>query len=226
VNTLTVYRFKSDHWASSVSLSSSAACWNRSDAAPPTVMTVPTPMFVVQIKSVSLRPAGVAAAHRRAAPAAAKPPPTAEARQEDAVAAAEPVAPAPRDAAEAIMDLSTLQAETGASASAERNAEIELIIDSLPHLSLIQSIPVTVQPFGDKIFTATVRSLGVTGTGASIGETLLLLKDQIESIYHELSDKSRLDEDQRKMQDVLDTFIAKSHKYAAKEAKKSEWFRR
>ena len=63
-------------------------------------------------------------------------------------------------------------------------------------------------------------------TGASVGETLLLLKDHIESIYNELNDKPHLDDDQRKVQELLDTYIAKSHKYVTKESKKSDWFRR
>jgi hypothetical protein len=223
VNTLTIYRFKSNHWANSVSLSSGAACWSRTDAAPVTVMTVPTPMFVVQIKSASLQPYGGAGSYRRMVPAAPAPPtpPPSPAPE----AEAEPAQPETVAADEAETVPETPSADSGRRSSGA-NARIELIIDSLPHQSLIQSIPVTVEPLGDKIFTATVASLNITATGASVGETLLLLKDHIESIYNELNDKPHLDDDQRKVQELLDTYIAKSHKYVTKESKKSDWFRR
>jgi hypothetical protein len=222
VNTLTIYRFKSNHWANSVSLSSGAACWSRTDAAPATVMTVPTPMFVVQIKSASLQPNGGAGSYRRMVPAPPTPPPPAPPAPE---AEAEPAQPetVAVDAAATVPETPSARGERRSSNS---NARIELIIDSLPHQSLIQSIPVTVEPLGDKIFTATVASLNITATGASVGETLLLLKDHIESIYNELNEKPHLDDDQRKVQELLHTYIAKSHKYVAKESKKSDWFRR
>ena len=211
MNTLTIYRFKSNHWANSVSLSSGVACWSRTDAAPVTVMTVPTPMFVVQIKSASLQPNGGAGSYRRMVPAPPTPPPPPTPEAETEPAQPETVA------ADEAATVPETPSPDGGRRSSGANARIELIIDSLPHQSLIQSIPVTVEPLGDKIFTA---------TGASVGETLLLLKDHIESIYNELNDKPHLDDDQRKVQELLDTYIAKSHKYVTKESKKSDWFRR
>lgn len=86
---------------------------------------------------------------------------------------------------------------------------IELIIDSLPHYELTESIPVTIDPLGDAVFTAAVRNLDITATGNSIGEALLLLKEQIEFTYDDLSRRlPQLGYDQRTMLQMLQTYIA------------------
>jgi hypothetical protein len=85
---------------------------------------------------------------------------------------------------------------------------IELIIDSLPNLTLTEPIPVSIDPLGDAVFTATVRSLAITATGHSIGEALLILKEQIEFVYNDLSKRSRWDSDEKIMLQLLHTYIA------------------
>jgi hypothetical protein len=86
---------------------------------------------------------------------------------------------------------------------------IELIIDSLPHYELTEPIPVTIDPLGDAVFTAAVRNLDITATGNSIGEALLLLKDQIEFTYEELNRRlAQLSYEQRTMLQMLHTYIA------------------
>jgi hypothetical protein len=63
---------------------------------------------------------------------------------------------------------------------------IELTIDSLPHLQLIHAIPVTVNPLGEKLFTATVEALNLSGTGDTLSDALIVAKEQIELTYHRL----------------------------------------
>ncbi|HYM74230.1 MAG TPA: hypothetical protein VET89_14705 [Stellaceae bacterium] len=86
--------------------------------------------------------------------------------------------------------------------------QIELIIDSLPHRMLTEPIPVSIEALGDKVFTASVRNIGIHATGTSIGEALLVLKEQIEEIYGDLNDRSsHLDAEQKKTLQLLHTYI-------------------
>jgi hypothetical protein len=85
---------------------------------------------------------------------------------------------------------------------------IELIIDSLPNLTLTEPIPVAIDPLGETVFTASVHRLAITATGHSIGEALLILKEQIEAVYNDLAKRSQLDSDQKTMLQMLHTYIA------------------
>jgi HAMP domain-containing protein len=85
---------------------------------------------------------------------------------------------------------------------------IELIIDSLPNLRLTEPIPVAIDPLGETVFTASVHRLAITATGHSIGEALLILKEQIEAVYNDLAKRSQLDSDQKTMLQMLHTYIA------------------
>ena len=98
-----------------------------------------------------------------------------------------------------------------------KTAPIELIIDSLTGHTLIEPIPVIIEPLGDTVFTAAVRNLNIQATGNSIGEALLLLKDQIESTYDDLNKRSRHDADEKTTLQMLQTYIAPL-------SKKSQWF--
>ena len=101
------------------------------------------------------------------------------------------------------------------------SSQIELIIDSLPNHSLSEPIPVAIVSLGDKVFTASVTNMNIHGTGTSIGEALLVLKEQIEEIYAELSKRpSHLDTDQKATLQLLQTYIAPS---AAGNSKRPEW---
>jgi hypothetical protein len=86
---------------------------------------------------------------------------------------------------------------------------IELIIDSLPHHTLIEPIPVVIVPLGDKVFTASVLNNSIHATGTSIGEALLVLKEQIEEIYAELNKRlAHLDTEQKETLQLLHTYIS------------------
>jgi hypothetical protein len=93
---------------------------------------------------------------------------------------------------------------------------IELIIDSLPNLTLTEPIPVAIDPLGETVFTASVHRLAITATGHSIGEALLILKEQIEAVYNDLAKRSQLDSDQK-------TTLQMLHTYIAPPSKKPDW---
>jgi hypothetical protein len=86
---------------------------------------------------------------------------------------------------------------------------IELIIDSLPHHELTEPIPVTIDPLGDAVFTASMRYVDVSATGHSIGEALVLLKEQIAHTYDDLNRRlSQLNYEQKTALQMLHTYIA------------------
>jgi hypothetical protein len=87
---------------------------------------------------------------------------------------------------------------------------IELIIDSLTGHSLIEPIPVVIESLGDMVFTASVRNLNIQATGNSIGEALLILKEQIEITYDDLTKRPHRDADQKTALQLLQTYIAPS----------------
>jgi hypothetical protein len=98
----------------------------------------------------------------------------------------------------------------------EPNNRIELIIDSLSNHMLKEPIPVTIHSLGDAVFTASVPSLDMSGTGNSISEALLVLKGEIESAYEELTKRQHLSTDQKATLQVL-------HTYIAPQSKRSRW---
>ncbi|MBV9551353.1 MAG: hypothetical protein JO032_01050 [Alphaproteobacteria bacterium] len=96
---------------------------------------------------------------------------------------------------------------------------IELIIDSLPHHELTEPMAVTIDPLGDEMFTATMPVLEVAATGNSIGEALLFLKEQIESMYEDLNRRApHLTPEQKTTLQMLHTYVA-----AAPAPRKSRW---
>ncbi len=85
---------------------------------------------------------------------------------------------------------------------------VELIIDSLTHHVLTESIPVVIDAVGDTLCTAAMRNLDISATGGSIGEALLLLKEQIEFVYDKLNRRSHLSSDEKTTLQMLHTYIA------------------
>jgi hypothetical protein len=138
---------------------------------------------------------------------------------EPEAAAAEPVAAeaaAPGEAAKA-----RREAVEHAKPSSEKPAQphrLEMTIDSLPQHELTEPIPIVIDPLGDTIFTATISNLDISATGNSIGEGLLLLKEQIEFIYNDLSRRLTLTPDQKTTLQILHTYIRPVG------PKKREWF--
>jgi hypothetical protein len=110
-------------------------------------------------------------------------------------------------------DLSSLAAEASSgnvpqTSDAEGSAQsethmMELSVDSLPHLELTEAISVTVRSLGDRLVTASVDALNLSGTGDTVGDVLITVKEQIEVLYERLTKDSRLDEDEQNQLNIL-----------------------
>ena len=84
---------------------------------------------------------------------------------------------------------------------------IEMTIDSLPHHDLTEPIPIYIDPLGDTVFTASVAHLDICATGNSIGEAMVLLKEQIEFRYGDLNRRPKRSPEQTTMLQMLHTYI-------------------
>jgi hypothetical protein len=201
---------RSNQWSSSVVASSAATFSITTDDPSLSVMSAPMPALMLGLKGNSAIPFNLTQAAPPPAPVWRAPPPippvpAPEPPVEAAPAIDQPEPEPPQEAAEA-----TSEAEAEAVAELKNNAHaIELIIDSLPNHTLIEPIPITIESLGEKVFTASVRNLDISTTGNSIGEALLVLKGQIETIYRDLSKKNQtLDAHQKTMLQMLHTYIA------------------
>ena len=101
--------------------------------------------------------------------------------------------------------------------------QIELIIDSLPRHQLIEPIPVTIASLGDQVFTASVHALDVVGTGNTLGDALIIVKEQIEILYEKLSKAADLDKDEKKYLAYLQSHIKSSGPENSRHSKRSIW---
>lgn len=133
--------------------------------------------------------------------------PPAESEPESAPADPEPTSTA-EPAAEAERAAEAQPAEESHAAKPAPSNRLEMTIDSLPHHDLTAPIPIYIDPLGDAVFTATVANLDIMATGNSIGEALVLLKEQIEFIYGDLNRRHKQSPEQATMLKVLNTYIA------------------
>jgi hypothetical protein len=105
-------------------------------------------------------------------------------------------------------------------APAPNDTRIDLSIDSLPNHALSEPIPVVISSLGEAMFTASMRDLDLAATGNSIGDALLLLKEQIDATVEELKRRqSHLTHDERERLQMLLTYIRADQAPA-----KSRWF--
>jgi hypothetical protein len=88
--------------------------------------------------------------------------------------------------------------------------KISLSIDSLPRLQLIETIPVTVVQLGEKLFTATVDALSLSGTGNTLSDALVTVKEEIEVLHERLSRSTGLDDDEKRYLQYLQSHIKSS----------------
>jgi len=100
---------------------------------------------------------------------------------------------------------------------------IELIIDSLTRHELIEAIPVTVESLGDRVFTATVSALNLVGTGNTLGDALIVVKEQIEIQYEQLMKASERDSDEKKHFEYLQSHVKDSSSDESRHSKRSFW---
>ena len=188
--------------------SASAIPFNLSQTAPPPVPAWRAPPPVPPAAEPAVE-AGTDAAQEALLPVDQPPP------DEAAAEGADPwEAPAlEAEAADATPPADEQPAAPPAETEAHPNGQsrgMELMIDSLPHHSLTESIPVTLTPLGDGVFTVAVRDINISATGGTIAEALLVLKEQIEYVYDDLSKQSQLDSDQKAMLKGLKMYIQKS----------------
>jgi hypothetical protein len=134
---------------------------------------------------------------------------------EPEAAATEPVA---AEAADPAPDQESAEHAQPSSEQPAHPHRLEMTIDSLPHHELTEPIPIVIDPLGDTIFTATISNLDICATGNSIGEGMVLLKEQIEFVYGDLSRRSNLTPDQKTTLQILHTYIRPNG------PKKPEWF--
>ncbi len=87
-----------------------------------------------------------------------------------------------------------------------------MTIESLQNYELIKPIPVIVEPLGDKIFVAEVPEMDLSITGNSVGDTLILLKDHIATVYEGLRIKKNLDTERTRQLRMLEAHIGKSRR--------------
>ena len=87
--------------------------------------------------------------------------------------------------------------------------KIELTIDSLQNYEMLKPIRVIVESLGDKVFVAEAPDLNVSTSGSSVGGTLILLKDQISTIYEGYTSKKNLDSERARNFKIFETYIGR-----------------
>jgi hypothetical protein len=97
--------------------------------------------------------------------------------------------------------------------------EINLNIDSLPNLELIETIPVRIVQLGDTLFTATVDALRLSGTGPTLSDSVLTLKEELVNLYERLTKRQKLDDEEKNDLEYLRSHIKSSgnSKYSSTE---------
>jgi hypothetical protein len=173
-----------------------------------------------------------------AKPAAEEPPRELEAVAQDAAGsseaaaavleapdASEPQAPPEAQAPAETLDVDSepVEAPEPEPQPSAESHRIELIIDSLPRHQLNEAIPVTIDSLGDQVFTATVHALQVVGTGNTLGDALIIVKEQIEILYERLSKATGLDSDEKKHLTYLQSHIKSSGSETPRHSKRSIW---
>jgi hypothetical protein len=219
---------RSDLRTVSMARSSSEAVWTNTKDASPTAMLVPMPMLMFDLKGAGSAMFSGSMSAQRPSRKSSQTPPAAPRNDwgTGAVPLAEEELPndEPLVAAPAAPDVSeqpeTLEREPRPAVEAHH---IELIIDSLPRRELIESIPVTVDSLGDQVFTATVSPLNVTGTGNTLGDALIIVKEQIEVLYERLSKATALDNDEKTHLAYLQSHIKNTPTDTPRASKRSIW---
>jgi hypothetical protein len=244
---LRTHQVRSDLQRISVIRLSDAGVWTNTKEASPVTMLVPMLIPMFDLNSAGSMTLARSRSVQRAAPKSpevslAAPESSADASPEpsvqelpgklDAVASEAPEESEALRAAElepeppAMSDPVDSEPATLPEANGQSSADahrIELIIDSLTRHELIEPIPVTVESLGDTVFTATVHSLNLTGTGNTLGDALIIVKDQLEILYERLSKTSSLDDDEKKYLKYLQSHIKNVPSDSGRHSRRSLW---
>jgi hypothetical protein len=202
---------RSDAWTTTLGPSCGMIFRTRTDEVLPRTMQVPVPVFVLAFASAAGATHGASAAVERGPTGSAARLPEPQAAPDSWPEPAAPLANAE--------EAPRMSGASEAGQAQSQTNRIELIIDSLSRHPLVEPIPVTMEGLGDKVYTATVPDLDITATGHSVGEALLLLKDQIETVYDELSRAPDLEDWQLRTLGALQHYIARS-------PRRPGWYRR
>ncbi len=167
--------------------------------------TIPIPIFMLGFSNSGAAISGIATGARPAPPRPARLPPPEKTPLQQLGDPSEPTAePAAAKAS---------QADDSPAAPAQGGG-IDLIIDRLPHHGLVKPIPVTIAPLGDRVFVASTPDLDITVTGNSLSDALLLLKQQLETTYESLRNKTSTKEQERQLSQmrayIQDSRVVKS----------------
>jgi len=198
-------------------LTSDGAVWTNTREASPTEMLVPMPMLVFDMKSTGAMIFAGSTPIRQAIPKASQKPPLGTQIQNEP-----PLPPTTKEGPQEVDDEEELVGEAQQRPASEPETDpvaqrelgtrleadspdqaaradihkIELSIDSLPHLQLSAPIPVTAESLGENLCTATVHALKLSGTGDSVTDALITVKEQIEVLYERLTKLTGLDEEE------------------------------
>jgi hypothetical protein len=195
-------RTHSNQGSSSVTASSATNFLFSTDDPLLTVTTAPTPCLDLGFRGNSATPFAIA---RKGAAQPIQPPP----ERMEPLRLGTPREPPPLETPPLEPSRPEISDDDPEPEARPASHRIELIIDSLPHHTLIEPIPVVIVPLGDKVFTASVLNNSIHATGTSIGEALLVLKEQIEEIYADLNKRlAHLDTEQKETLQLLHTYIS------------------
>lgn len=193
---LRIHPLRSDQWTTSLHRTSGGIVWTNTKDASPTSMEVPTQSLSLDFKGAGLVIFSGSSPVAPMIPKSPREPPLAAER--DTRTASEPVAEVTAAEPEADIAEEVLPELPFPEPLATEGAhQIHLIIDSLPQHQLIETIPVTVEALGDKVFTATISALNLTGTGNTLGEALLIVKEQVDLLYDQLVKLPQLNDDEK-----------------------------
>jgi hypothetical protein len=152
---------------------------------------IPAPIFVLGFSSSGAALSGITSGARSSLPTPARPPRPEKTPSQPPPDPSEPSAqPAADSTAPEVHDSPAAPAQGGG---------IDLIIDKLPRHGLVKPIPVTIAPLGDRVFVASTPDLDITVTGNSLSDALLLLKQQLETTYESLRNKTSTKEQERQL---------------------------
>jgi hypothetical protein len=106
-------------------------------------------------------------------------------------------------------DLADSVSGTNQSKALPQKDKIELTIDSLPNYELLRPIKVMIEPLGDTVLVGEAPELNISTTGSSVGGVLVLLKNQISSVYEGLRSRKNLDSERAREFKILETYIGR-----------------
>jgi hypothetical protein len=95
---------------------------------------------------------------------------------------------------------------------APKDGRVQLTIDSLRNYELLRPIPVVVESVAGTFFTAQAQELNLSISETSLEDALVILQDQITTIYEEYRMKKTLNPEQARRLEILQMYIGKTRR--------------